>query len=58
VSIGIAVHEGAAADFAAMNRDADTALHQARAEGRNRIGVFEPSTAPAFQSGQPPKLTV
>lgn len=58
VSIGIALHTGAAADFAAMNRDADTALHQARAEGRNRIGVFEPSTAPAFQSGKPPKLTV
>jgi diguanylate cyclase (GGDEF)-like protein len=58
VSIGIALHTGAGADFAAMHRDADSALHQARAEGRSRIGVFEPSTATAFQPDQPSKLTV
>ena len=37
VSVGIAVHEGGAADYASLHREADTALHQARAEGRNRI---------------------
>jgi diguanylate cyclase (GGDEF)-like protein len=58
VSIGIAVHDGAGADFAGLHRNADHALHQARAEGRNRIGVFEPSTAAPFQPDQPPKLTV
>jgi diguanylate cyclase (GGDEF)-like protein len=58
VSIGIAVHGGAGADFARLHRNADHALHQARAEGRNRIGVFEPSTAAPFQPDQPPKLTV
>jgi len=58
VSIGIALHTGGGADFAAMHRDADSALHQARAEGRNRIGVFEPSAATAFQPEQPSKLTV
>ena len=58
VSIGIALHTGAGADFAGMHRDADSALHQARAEGRNRVSVFEPSTAAAFQSDGPPKVTV
>ena len=58
VSIGIALHIGAGADFAGMYRDADSALHQARAEGRNRIGVFEPSTAAVFQLDRPPELTV
>jgi diguanylate cyclase (GGDEF)-like protein len=58
VSIGIASHDGAGAEFDRMHLDADTALHQARAEGRNRVGVFEPSTAPAFQSDGPPKVTV
>jgi diguanylate cyclase (GGDEF)-like protein len=42
VSIGIAVHEGADADFAKMYRDADEALHQARADGKSRIGLFTP----------------
>ncbi|HEX9753538.1 MAG TPA: GGDEF domain-containing protein [Methyloceanibacter sp.] len=58
VSVGIALHTGAGADFARMHREADEALHQARAEGRNRIGVFEPSTAAAFQPDRPPELTV
>jgi diguanylate cyclase (GGDEF)-like protein len=58
VSIGIALHPGPGADYAAMHRDADSALHQARAEGRNRIGVFEPSIATAFQPDRPAKLTV
>jgi diguanylate cyclase (GGDEF)-like protein len=43
VSIGIAVHDGAHADFARMYRDADAALYQAREGGKSRIGVFEPS---------------
>jgi diguanylate cyclase (GGDEF)-like protein len=58
VSLGIAVHEGVGADFARLYRNADHALHQARAEGRNRVGVFEPSTAAPFQPDLPPKLTV
>jgi len=58
VSIGIAVHDGAGAEFDRLHRNADHALHQARAEGRNRVGVFEPSTAAAFQSDGPPKVTV
>jgi diguanylate cyclase (GGDEF)-like protein len=33
VSIGIAVSDGDETDFAQMHRNADTALHQARAEG-------------------------
>lgn len=45
VSIGIAVHAGAHADFAQMYRDADAAMYQAREEGKGRIGVFEPSMA-------------
>jgi diguanylate cyclase (GGDEF)-like protein len=57
VSIGIAVHDGAGADFDRLHRNADYALHQARAEGRNRIGVFEPSTAAPFQPDQSPTLT-
>jgi diguanylate cyclase (GGDEF)-like protein len=58
VSIGIAPEASGGADFAAMHRDAESALHQARAEGRNRIGVFDPSTAAAFQPDRPSKLTV
>jgi len=45
VSIGVAVHDGAHADFAQMYRDADAAMYQAREEGKGRIGVFEPSIA-------------
>ena len=41
VSIGIVVQDGAHADFAQMYRDADTALNQAREEGKS-IGVFAP----------------
>lgn len=58
VSIGIAVHDGAGAEFDRLHRNADHALHQARAEGRNRVGVFEPSTAAVFQPDRPPELTV
>jgi diguanylate cyclase (GGDEF)-like protein len=47
VSIGIAVHDGAHADFAQMYRDADAALYQAREGGKSRIGVFEPSMPPS-----------
>jgi diguanylate cyclase (GGDEF)-like protein len=42
VSMGIAVSDGEETDFSQMHRNADSALHQARAEGRNRISVFEP----------------
>jgi diguanylate cyclase (GGDEF)-like protein len=58
VSIGIAPQASGGADFAAMHRDAESALHQARAEGRNRVGVFEPSTATVYQPDRPAKLTV
>ena len=45
-SIGIAMHDGAEnADFARMYHDADLALSRAKAEGRNRIGLYEPATA-------------
>jgi diguanylate cyclase (GGDEF)-like protein len=43
VSMGIAVSDGKETDFVQMHRNADSALHQARAEGRNRISVFEPA---------------
>ena len=43
VSIGIAVHDGAHADFDQMYRDADEALYQAREDGTSCVGVFEPS---------------
>ena len=43
VSIGIAVHDGAHADFGRIYRDADAALYQAREGGKSRISVFEPS---------------
>jgi diguanylate cyclase (GGDEF)-like protein len=45
VSVGIAVSDGKETDFVEMHRNADSALHQARAEGRNRISVFEPDGA-------------
>jgi len=38
VSMGIAISDGEETDFA----NVDSALHQARAEGRNRISVFDP----------------
>lgn len=50
VSIGIATLEGTGAKFSSVYRQADAALHQARAEGRHRIAVFGASTAGAFQS--------
>lgn len=40
-SIGIAIGDGRATDAAALLRDADTALHQAKARGRARAVVFE-----------------
>jgi len=46
-SIGIAVHLGIDCSFAQMYRDADEALHQARADGKSRIAVFAPSTTAA-----------
>jgi diguanylate cyclase (GGDEF)-like protein len=50
VSIGIATHKGAGADFSRMYVEADDALHQARAQRRNGIALFGPTTAGAFQS--------
>lgn len=49
VSIGVAAHDGDGAEFARMYRDADEALHEARAEGRTRIGLFAPSATAAFE---------
>ena len=43
VSIGIAVHDGAHADFNRMYRDADAALYQGREDGKSRVGVLKPS---------------
>jgi diguanylate cyclase (GGDEF)-like protein len=51
VSVGVATHKGAGADFARVYRDAESALHQARAEGRDRIAVFGPSTAGGIPVG-------
>ena len=49
VSIGIAIHDRAKADFALMYRQADEALYQGKEDGKGRIGMFEPS-APATTS--------
>jgi len=57
VSIGIALHEGASTDVARMYRDADAAMYQARAEGKSRIGLFEPSMTAAFQPDRAPAFT-
>ena len=57
VSIGIAVSDGDETDFAQMHRNADTALHQARAEGRNRISVFEPPGEAEPEPAAPQKVT-
>ena len=46
VSIGIAVHRGGYADFAQMYYDAAEALYHARAEGKDRIGLFAPTAEP------------
>jgi diguanylate cyclase (GGDEF)-like protein len=46
-SIGIAVHDGAGADFDQMYRDADAALHQARSETKSRIGLHVPAATQA-----------
>ena len=57
VSIGIAVSDGDETDFAQMHRNADTALHQARAEARNRISVFEPPGEAGPERATPQKVT-
>jgi diguanylate cyclase (GGDEF)-like protein len=57
VSIGIAVSDGDETDFAQMHRNADSALYQARAEGRNRISVFEPLGGAEPQPVAPLKVT-
>lgn len=51
VSLGIAVDDGRTTDAVALLRDADTALHQAKARGRSRIVLFEEAmhTAAATQ---------
>ncbi len=56
ISIGIAVSDGAETDFTQMHRHADAALNQARTEGRNRIGVFEPRIAAEPEPEPPPPL--
>jgi len=43
LSVGIATHDGKGAEFARLYRQADAALQKARAEGRNRVAVFDPS---------------
>jgi len=53
VSIGITACDGNAGDFARMHREADEALRQARAEGRNRTGIAPPT--PAFQPLERPE---
>ena len=58
VSIGIAVHEEGAADYARMHREADSALYQARAEGRNRIATFDAETAVPPHAGTPPRVLI
>jgi PleD family two-component response regulator len=58
VSIGIATHDGADTDFSRMYCDADTALYQARVEGKSCIGVFEPSATAALPANTPQALTV
>ncbi len=58
VSIGIAVNEGGGADFSSLHREADTALHQARAEGRNRIVMFDAAMPIPPLTGSPPKILV
>ena len=50
VTIGIAVHDGANADFSQMYRDAHSALYEARVEGKSSIGLIAPTTAAASQS--------
>ena len=57
IAIGIAVHEGPGADFAQMHRNADDALHQAKAEGRSPVIMFEPSTAAPLQPGHSSKMS-
>lgn len=57
VSIGIAVCDYAGTDFPRLHREADAALHQARAEGRNRISVFEPPGEAEREPELPPKVT-
>jgi len=49
VTIGIAVHDGANADFSQMYRDAHSALYEARVEGKSSIGLIAPTTAAASQ---------
>lgn len=43
VSIGVAMDDGRAPDAAALLRNADTALHQAKARGRSQIVLFKES---------------
>jgi diguanylate cyclase (GGDEF)-like protein/PAS domain S-box-containing protein len=42
-SIGVALHEGAAASSDDLLRDADAAMYCAKSRGRNRYELFEPS---------------
>jgi diguanylate cyclase (GGDEF)-like protein len=53
VSIGVVVLDGRDAEFSRMYRDADHALYQARYEGKNRIGLFEPEAAAPSPNGSP-----
>jgi diguanylate cyclase (GGDEF)-like protein len=57
VSMGIAVSDDNETDFVQMHRNADSALHRARAEGRNRISVFVPPAGADHEPAQLAKLT-
>ena len=57
VSMGIATHDGAGADFARFYREADAALQQARADGAGRVGIFDPSDSVIVPGVEPLKVT-
>jgi diguanylate cyclase (GGDEF)-like protein len=53
LSIGISVSDGSETDFARRHRNADQALHRARAKGRNCMEVFEPQREEVEQEPAP-----
>jgi diguanylate cyclase (GGDEF)-like protein len=50
LSIGIAVHDKASADFDQMYREAGVALNRIRTEGKSHIAVFVPSKTDALDT--------